>query len=146
MPLPMSSSEDLQISESEFDANGLAVIMLAGGRYGGDWVVRASTSADGEALGEFRTASGSSKAELQRDPAYPYLAVETAFIWLMGQAPKREWRVVHFECLNHRYDKAERPFFCLAQAIIANRAFTPAPGVTYADQLSLDAVMGYAAS
>lgn len=146
MPLPISSSEDLSIPDSQFNEHGLAVIMLSGGRYGGDWVIGASASADGGVLGvlgELRTEAGSSKATLERDPRYPYLAIETAFIWLVGEAHRHGWRVVGFECLNDQYGEAERPYFCLARAVVASEKFEPAPAATYADEMTLDAVMGY---
>jgi hypothetical protein len=145
MPLPISSSEDLSIPATEFNEHGLAVIMLSGGRYGGDWMIGASTNVDGDRLGEFETDAGPSKPALERDPRYPYLAIETAFIWLMGEAPKHGWRVVGFECFNDRYGEAERPYFCLARAVVASEQFKPSPGVTYADEMTLDAVMGYGA-
>lgn len=144
MPLPVSSNEDLSIPASEFNEHGLAVIMLSGGWYGGDWVIGASAE-DAGRLGGFETDAGSSKPELQRDPRYPYLAIETAFIWLMGEAPKHGWRVVGFECFNDRYGEAERPYFCLARAVVASEQFRPSPGVTYADEMTLEAVMGYGA-
>jgi hypothetical protein len=53
------------------------------------------------------------------------------------------------QCGNHARDdlgEAERPFFGLAQAIVANTAFIPKPGVTCADAMTLDRVMGYAAT
>jgi len=145
MPLPISSSEDLSIPAAEFNEHGLAVIMLSGGRYGGDWVIGASASADGGelgVLGEVRTSvDDRRKRALENDPGYPDRAIETAFIWLMGEAPKHGWRVVGFECLNDQYGPAERPYFCLARAIIASERFEPAPGVTYSDEMTLDAVM-----
>lgn len=143
MPLPVSSSEPLSIPAAEFNEHGLAVIMLSGGRYGGDWAIGASTNADGEKLGELRTEAGSSRRELEHDPRYPYLAIETAFAWLTGEVQRHGWRVVAFDCLNDQYGEAERPYFCLAQAIVASGQFKPSPGVTYADEMTLDAVMGY---
>lgn len=142
MPLPVSSSENLSIPPDQFNGDGLAVIMLSGGRYGGDWSVAVSVSADGPRLGEFTTDAGPSKDDMKRDPRYPDLAVETAFIWLRGEADRLGWRVVGFECLNDQYGEAGRPYFCLARAIIAREGFEPAPGVAYADEMTLDAVMG----
>jgi hypothetical protein len=143
MPLPVGSSEPLSIPATEFNEHGLAVIMLSGGRYGGDWVIGASVSADGPVLGEIRTEAGSSRPTLEPDPRYPYLAIETAFAWLRGEAGRLGLRVVGFECLNDQYGPAERPYFCLAQAIVASGEFIPAPGAVYADEMTLDAVMGY---
>lgn len=143
MPLPIASSEALNISPSEFNEHGLAVIMLPGGRYGGDWVIQA-VSADGQSQpeGEFRTSvDDRRKRELESDRAYPDRAIETAFIWLTGETKRQGLRVVGFECLNDQYSEAERPFFCLARAIIAGPTFEPAPGAVYADEMTLDAAM-----
>jgi hypothetical protein len=144
MPLSIASSEDLHISVSHFNEHGLAVLMLAGGRYGGDWTVRANSRDN--TVGEFRTAvDDRRKQALLKDSGYPDRAIESAFIWLMEQAKRQDLRVVSFENLNGKYAEAERPFFCLAQAVVANEIFKPAPGVTYADEMTLDAVMGYVA-
>jgi hypothetical protein len=143
MPLPVASSDGLTIPAGDFNDDGLAVIILQGGRYGGDWTVHAMI--DGDSLGEFSTeVDARRKAELQTDPGYPDRAIETAFIWLMGEAKRQGMRVVFFECLNSRYDAESRPYFCAAQALVASAAFTPEAGVTYADEMTLDAVMGYA--
>lgn len=119
--------------------------MLSGGRYGCDWTVNATAGADGGSLGvlgQFQTSiDDRRKQALQNDPGYPDRAVETAFIWLMSEAPKHGWRIVAFESFSDRYGPAERPYFCLARAIIASERFEPAPGVTYADEMTLDAVM-----
>ena len=142
MPLPVSSSEPLSIPADEFNEHGLSVIMLSGGRYGGDWVIGASAE-DAGGLGKIWTDAGPSKPEFERDPRYPYLAIETAFIWLMGEAVRLGLRVVAFDCLNDRYGEAARPYFCLARAVVANASFAPRPGIAYADEMTLDAVMGY---
>lgn len=142
MPLPIASSESLSIPEAEFNEHGLAVVFLSGGRYGGDWVIGACTE-DSGGIGEFSTDGGPSKAELERDSRYPDLAAETAFTWLRGEAGRLGLRVVAFDCLNSRYGPAERPYFCLARAVVANASFEPKPGAVYADEMTLDAVMGY---
>ena len=142
MPLPVASAEALDIPESAFDGNGLAVLMIPGGRYGGDWTV--SVMAGDINCGSLSTtAPERSKRELLSDPGYPDRAIETAFIWLISETRKQSLRVVSWECLNSQHSPAECPYFCLARAIVASEAFTPAPGVTYADEQTLDAVMGY---
>jgi hypothetical protein len=144
VPLPVSSSEPLSIPATEFNEHGLAVIFLSGGRYGGDWAFNATVPGGDRSLGEFETSvDDRRKQALQNDPGYPDRAIETAFIWLTGEVRKHGWRVVGFECLNDQYGPAERPYFCLARAIVADSTFKPSPGVTYADEMTLDAVMGY---
>lgn len=142
MPLAAHTIDDLDVQDDAFNADGLAVVFVSGVRYGGDWVIRASASADGPSFGEFETSAGDSKVRMQADPRYPDLAIESAFVWLIDQARGRGQRVVDFKCHNDRYGAGERPYFCLAQATIANSSFTPVPGVTYADEMTLDAVMG----
>jgi hypothetical protein len=141
VPLPVSSSNPLAVPADQFNADGLAVVFLSGGRYDGDWIVAASTAADGPQLGGFTTEAGAALTELKNDPAYPDRAIETAFIWLHSQSARLGWRVVGFECLNDQYEPGERPYFALARAVIASGAFTPAPGVIYADAMTLDEVM-----
>jgi hypothetical protein len=142
MPLSVESAEALDIPESAFNSDGLAVLMVPGGRYGGDWSVT-FVGPDDVKFGKIFTAAGRSKQELLNDPRYPYLAAETAFIWLVGQAREQGWRVVSWECFNDQYGEDERPYFCLARAIVASEKFTPAPGAAYADELTLDEAMGY---
>jgi hypothetical protein len=144
MPLPIRESCDLELPGELFNDNGVAVIQLSGGRYAGDWEVSVLNSADGPRLGRFSTeVAWQDKPALEKDPRYPYLALETGFAWLMGQAAEHGWRVVGYSVLNHLYDSDTAPYFCLAQAVIANRGFTPSPGVEYADEMTLDQVMGY---
>jgi hypothetical protein len=71
VPLPVSSSNPLAVPADQFNADGLAVVFLSGGRYDGDWIVAASTAADGPQLGGFTTEAGAALTELKNDPAYP---------------------------------------------------------------------------
>jgi len=143
MPLPCIPGADLQIPPGVFSSDGLAVLLLQGGRYGGDWHIAVTTAADQtDCLGSFQTDTPR-KQQLLPGPRYPWLAVETAFIWLTAQAQEHGWRVVGWECLNRHYGPGEAPYFCAAQAIVADATFTPLPGTTYADEMTLDEVMGY---
>ena len=83
------------------------------------------------------------KRALKDDPAYPDRAVESAFIWLIEQTRAQGLRVVMFECLNHHYGPGEAPYFCAARAVIASPVFVPQPETRYADEQTLDEVMGY---
>lgn len=141
MPLPVSRQDPLDIPGSAFNADGLAVIMVPGGRYGGDWSVSFRGPADAEYGSLFTSVDDRRKQALESDPGYPDRAIETAFIWLAGQAREHGWRVVGWECFNSQYGEAERPYFCLARAIVASEKFTPAPGVTYADEAGLDVAL-----
>ena len=143
MPLPVASAEPLNIPEAAFDANGLAVLMIPGGRYGGDWSITFSGPGHVNCGTLLTAVDERRKQELLTDPGYPDRAIETAFTWLAGETRKQGLRVVGFECLNSQHSPAERPYFCLARAIVASKAFIPEPGVTYADEKTLDAAMGY---
>jgi hypothetical protein len=144
MPLPYDTTTDLQIPAGAFNNDGLAVLLLQGGRYGGDWTVVASGGPERDTWGEFCTSiDDRRKRALLTDPGYPDRAAETAFIWLMDQAKRQGLRVVGWECMNSHYGPGEAPYFCAAQAIVANESFVPAEGVIYADGQTLDAVMGY---
>lgn len=146
MPLPYITGKALDIPAGAFNADGLAVLIAQGGRYGGDWHIAFTAQDDRqEALGRFQTDAGGATAKraLTGDPGYPYRAIESAFIWLMEQAKAHGWRVVGFECLNSHYGPDEAPYFCAAQALVAGDSFMPQPGVFYADALTLDQVMGY---
>lgn len=136
MPLSISSGTGLELPSAEFNADGLAVIMISGGRYGGQWVMGASAKADGPKLGEFWADSG--PRDLTGDPCYPDLAIETAFVWLRGETARLGLRLVGFENLNRHYDADSRPYFCLARAIIASPSFVPVPGARYAEEQTPD--------
>jgi len=142
MPLPYETRKPLNLPATSFSGDGLAVLQVQGGRYGGDWVISVTDGQD--SFGELEAhAPPGRKAELMRDPGYPDRAIETAFIWLLAQAQERGWRVVYWECLNGQYGPREVAYFCTARVIIANERFAPQPGVKYADEQTLDAVMGY---
>ena len=146
MPLPYVTDQALRIPAGAFNADGLAVLAVQGARYGGDWHVAVTDQADQQdSLGRFQTEAGgaSRKRELTSDPGYPYRAIESAFIWLIEQTRAQDLRVVMFTCLNHHYGPDEAPYFCAAQAVIADGSFVPQPGTLYADEQTLDQVMGY---
>ena len=142
MPLAVASAEPLDIPESAFNANGLAVIMVPGGRYGGDWSVN-FMGADDAKFGEiFTAAPESSKRKLLSDPGYPDRAIETAFIWLVGQAREHG-------CGSSASSASTRP----TATPSAPTSASPAPSsparrssrcrVPYADEMTLDEAMGY---
>jgi hypothetical protein len=132
MALPIADATPLNIPGTAFNDDGLAVLAIPGGRYGGDWSIGVMAG-DVNCGKIFTSVEDHRKQALQHDPGYPDLAIETAFTWLAGQAREHGWRLVSWESFNNRYGPGERPYFCLAQAIVANETFTPKPGVTYAD-------------
>ena len=146
MPLLVGRSTPLRVPAGYFNADGLAVLMLHGGRRRVDWSIAAS-AVDKATVGKIQTSvDDSSTREPADDAECPDRAIETAFIWVVGEAQQQGLRVVAFECLNHLYGPAERASFCLARAVVANQSFRPTIGVTYADQMTLAAVMRYPTS
>jgi hypothetical protein len=134
MPLPVEHSIPLNVPTDAFDEKGLCELFVSGGRYSGIWSMAVLRGADGPVLG--RLTAG--RRELKQDPCYPDLAVDTAFVWLMGEAAEHGWRVLWFKNLNSQYGPGERPYFVLAQVVIGSQRFKPKPGVRYADQLMPD--------
>jgi hypothetical protein len=130
--LTVVPEKDLELGDDAFSEDGLAVLFVSGGRYGGDWNMAASTGAEEDSRGSFwATRPGGVSPD---DPQYPDMAVEAAFGWLAGQARARGWRVLSWENLNSEYGPAERPYFTLARAVLGSERFTPLPGARYADE------------
>jgi hypothetical protein len=147
MPLPFCVTQALDVPPADFNAHGLAVVDIRGGRYGGDWVVSAVIAGrqPDEVIGRIDTEAGGRRDHLTSDPQYPDRAIETAFVWLNDETRRRGWRLVSCECANQGIPAHQAPYFCAARVIIASETFVPAPGVTYADELTLDHWMGYVA-
>lgn len=140
MPLEYETTKPLTINS--YNENGLAVLAVQGGRYGGTWAISAVPVGGAQPAGEIRTFLDQERhPDLTNDPRYPNLAIESAFIWLRDQTANQGLRLVYFECLNHRHSAGEAPYFCAAQAVIAGPAFRPQPGVEYADTWTLDHAM-----
>ena len=138
MPLDYTTTQPLDLQGVEYNDDDLAVLMLAGDRYGGEWFVEAQTP-DGATIGQYRTHIDDGRnTDLRDDPRYPYLAVESGFIWLRDQLAHLGVQLLDFECLNHHYDTA---FFCAARFVVAGETFEPIAGVDYADQWTLDYAM-----
>ena len=149
MPLPYTTEHDLDIPADAFNADGLDVLIARGGRFRSrkDWwieFIAQTAPPDGpDAQGDFWVdVDDQRRHALENDPAYPDLAIETAFTRLVEQGKERGWRVVMWKCLNSHYGPADAPFCCAAQVVVANAAFVPTPRFRYADEMPLDEVMG----
>lgn len=93
MPLPVASTEPLDIPGTAFNSDGLAVLAVSGDRYGGDWHIN-FIGPDGVKLGSLITSIDEHRKQaLLSDPGYPDRAIETAFIWLLGQVREHGWRL-----------------------------------------------------
>lgn len=138
MPLPYDTSKNLDIPTSTFNDDGIAVIDIRGGRYGGHWVINAFVAgADEREAGSIETCYDLRRDDLTKDERYPNLAADTAYVWLHGEMKQRGWRLLAWENLNQHYPAGERPYFMAARAVIGSDKFVPAPGVKYADEMAV---------
>ena len=134
MPLPYTVTEPLNVPTAAFNSDGIAVLRVGGGRYGGDWVIDALDG--GQAVwGSIETCYDLGRDDLTKDARYPDLALDSAFVWLNGEAKKRGWRLIFWESLNSGIPQDEKPYFTVARAMLASEHFVPMDGVTYADEL-----------
>ena len=135
MPLPYEVTSPLDVPASAFNPDGIAVISINGGRYGGHWVINAFVDVREESAGEIETTYDLRRSDLTKDDRYPDLAADTAYVWLHDHVKKHGWRLLMWENLNSQYGPDERPYFSTARAVIGNDKFVPAPGVRYADEI-----------
>lgn len=135
MPLPYNVNDALDIPAEAFNADGIAVIEIRGGRYGGDWVISASAGRADGTIGEIETCYDLSRDDLTKDERYPDLAVDTAYVWLHGEMKQRGWRLLAWENFNAHCGPDERPYFMAARAVVGSDKFVPAAGVKYADEI-----------
>lgn len=132
MTLRTTTEQDLALPENAFNDDGLAVLFISGGRYGGNWAMRAALTAGGEPCGQFWVLRG--PGDSSADPRYPDRAVAAAIGWLKAQCALKSWRMLASENLNAEYGPGERPYFTLARAVIGGERFEPAPGIRYEDE------------
>lgn len=125
MPLPYEVTTDLDIPADAFNADGIAIVNVQGGRYGGNWVIRAFVGTASEPAGEIESTYDLRRSDLTKDERYPDLAVDTVYVWLHDHVKKHACS----------FGADERPFFIAARALIGSVEFVPAPGVKYADEI-----------
>lgn len=114
MPLPYIVAKPLApIPPDRFNADGLAGLIVAGGRYGGHWVLNASFTPE-EVIGTIET---------EQDDR-PSMAVDTAYVWINDEAARIGLKIVHFESMNDRYPPDQAPYFAAAQFILAGKDWT----------------------
>jgi hypothetical protein len=103
----------LNIPADAFD-NGMAVLLVTGGSYGGAWVMNALPV---DADGVRNRPCGS----IETDPAerQPGRALTAVRAWLEDYCEGTPFSLLHFESMNHTYGPDEAPFFSSAKAIIA---------------------------
>jgi len=81
MPLAYTVDQPLQpIPVDQFNADGIAVVMVSGGRYGGQWVMDAYVdhdNPDAQPIGSIETTPDDR----------PSMAVDTAYVWMNDPHP-----------------------------------------------------------
>lgn len=108
MPLAYEVTQPLMIPADAWNADDIATILVTGGRYGGQWALRALIVADGKpaeaCVGEIFTAADNR----------PSMAVDTALIWVNDTCAKTGVRLAGFNNLNHTYDAGSAPYLASA--------------------------------
>lgn len=135
MPLHYDVEEELNIPNEAFNADAIAAIDINGSRYGGDWIISASTRCVDESLGEIHTSYDRSRCDLTQDERYSDLAADTAYVWLHDFVKKHGWRLLAWQNFNSQMGPDERPYFVSVRVLIGSDKFVPAPGVKYADEI-----------
>ena len=111
--LPYEVTQELALPAEAFDQNGMAVLAITGGSYGGTWVLNAISThlppSEAEPAGQIET------DEAPRQPERPLTAARH---WLTAYCAANGCELAHFEPLNHTYSPDEAPFFSSAQAVI----------------------------
>lgn len=113
MPLAYEVTKALDIPATNYNADGLASLVVHGGRYGGSWQI--SALADNEPLGTIFTSPDDR----------PAMAIDTALVWLNDETTRAGLRLVHFEDCGDQLPAGERPFFIIGRAVVANAGFVP---------------------
>jgi hypothetical protein len=117
----------LDIPAGLFNDDGLAGLGIQGtAASGGHWLLVALRASRRQPEGNW--------GEILTSCDLPDTALEAAFAWLNEEAQRHGWRLVMWDNQNSRLPDGMKPFLAVAQAVLANDKFVPAPGVAYADE------------
>lgn len=116
MPLAYETRRSLTFPDRIFSADDIAVIVVTGARYGGQWslsalVVQEGGPSDDSKLGEIFTAENPD----------PQQAVDTAYVWVNDACVSGDVKLAHFENKNSTYGPDEAPYFASALFLIDRR-------------------------
>jgi hypothetical protein len=117
MPLAYEVHQALTIPASAYNSDDIATILGTGGRYGGQWVLKAVLVQGGEPrfsdpiLGEMLTAKDDR----------PDMAVDTAYVWVNDACVKAGVKLAASKNLNSSYDAESAPYFASATFFIDRR-------------------------
>ncbi|WP_274036671.1 hypothetical protein [Streptomyces sp. MMBL 11-1] len=138
MPLHYEVPEPLRVPDAEFDENHIAVLLVVGNRYGGQWKVDVLSQRErpGEVavLGTIEAFHDHQRDDLTDSPRYPQLGLDTALIWLLAEAKEKGWRLLSWENVSDQVPEDARKFTIGARVALGGDQFVPAPAVVYADE------------
>lgn len=102
--------------DDAFNADDVAVILVNGARYGGQWALNAWPVKDGRPsenpVGEIFT----------EKTDRPDVAVDAAYVWINDACTKAGMKLAHFVNKNSEYGPNEAPFFAAALFVVDRRA------------------------
>lgn len=110
MPLVYGTTQPINLPDDVYNADGVAVLIAQGARYGGHWVITLIDGshppvADEPILGEIETVPHDS----------PDMAFDTTLVWVNDYAARTGVKLAHAENLSGQYPPDQRPFFMLGQ-------------------------------
>ncbi len=112
MPLTYDTREPLVIPDEGWNDDGQLLLLVQGGRYGGQWLMSAAPldleHGPGDEVGAIWTA-------LDYRPA---MAVDTAVVWVNDACARAGHSVLAVMNLNHLYDADSAPYFAAVQFVI----------------------------
>ncbi|HWU05566.1 MAG TPA: hypothetical protein VN520_04045 [Streptomyces sp.] len=139
MPLHYEVTKPLTVPDHEFNENHIAVLLVIGNRYGGQWEINLLSQrehpTEAAALGTIETFYDHQREDLTDSPRYTQLGLDTALIWLLAEAKERNWRLLVWESVNDQVPEDARKFTIGARVALGGEQFVPAPGATYADEI-----------
>lgn len=107
------TDEPLNVPADAFNADGIATLILTGGRYGGQWLINVC-----HGPAENPDIIGSVETDVTTDPDE---AAAAALSWVREECVRTGLKVAHYVNHNDRYGPAERPFFTLAQVLLVDK-------------------------
>lgn len=138
MPLHYEVIEPLTVPVNEFNENHIAVLLVVGNRYGGQWKIdvlsQRERSGEAAALGTIEAFHDHQRVNLTDSPRYPQLGLDTALIWLLTEAKDKGWRLLTWEDVSDQVPEDARKFTIGARVALGSDQFVPAPAAVYADE------------
>ncbi|MFF3730847.1 hypothetical protein ACFYXM_11125 [Streptomyces sp. NPDC002476] len=139
MPLHYEATKPLTVPDSEFNENHIAVLLVIGNCYGGQWTINLLSQREhpdeATPLGTIETFYDHQREDLTDSPRYAQLGLDTALVWLLAEAKRRNWRLLVWESVNDQVPEDARKFTIGARVALGGEQFVPAPGAKYADEV-----------